>query len=118
MAKGLRSKVKRANRATLREQLTIPLQKKRQEAIAKKIIDDLNTSTNALNTLRSTLQKDAKKSNTDTTDATDSMVTDKVIDAPKEKETKVEIITQERSNRKRTGSKPRNNPNKELVWFK
>ena len=118
MAKGLRSKVKSANRATLREQLTIPLQKKRQEAIAKKIKDDLNTSTNALNTLRSTLQKDAKKSNINTTDATDSMFTEKVMEAPKEKETKVEIITQEQSNRKRTGSKPRNNPNKELVWFK
>ncbi len=41
MAKGLRSKVKRANRAELRKKLSIPIQVARQEMIAKKLNESL-----------------------------------------------------------------------------
>jgi len=41
MAKGLRSKGKRANRALLRQQLTAPLVAKAQEELSKRLVTDL-----------------------------------------------------------------------------
>jgi hypothetical protein len=102
MAKGLRSKVKRANRTSLRERLTLPIQKKRQEEISKKIEEDLalvkgNTMTNLRNKL-SGFKHEVK-----------------IVELPKLKE---EFNPESTKTTKKKGSKPRNNPGKELVWFK
>lgn len=107
MAKGLRSKAKRANRAALRAQITIPMQIQRQETIAKSIKDGLveSAKSKSISTLRSAFNgakgRVAKVAPVAEV-AAKPVVVESKLEAPK----------------KRTGSKPRLNVNKELTWFK
>ena len=104
MAKGLRSKVKRANRTALRESLTIPLQVKRQQEISLKIKEDLKKSSGStIANLKSLISKPS------------SNVTDEV---EPEMEEVIQFEDHTPTARKRSGSKPRRNGNKELTWFK
>jgi CO dehydrogenase/acetyl-CoA synthase beta subunit len=116
MAKGLRSKCKRANRAQLRKTLSDPIIKKRAENIAIKIKEGLEnkagvTTINAL--------KNAFK-------AAGSAEEDMIVEEDEEEEEEEEEGVEFKSNRtlakeefiKKRGSKARVNPGKELVWFK
>lgn len=107
MAKGLRSKAKRANRAALREQLTIPMQIQRQENIAKKIKEGLNETakSKSISTIRSALN------------GSRAVAAKKVASEPVS-EVASSSKTVAIEPKKRSGSKPRINPNKELSWFK
>jgi len=120
MAKGLRSKSKRANRAALRAEITIPMQIQRQEKIAQKIKDGLNETakSKSISTLRSAFNLNGSrinktKNNTEKEEesvakVTSSSSTSVIIDGS---------IT-DVPPKKRSGSKPRLNVNKELTWFK
>jgi hypothetical protein len=120
MAKGLRSKDKRANRTKLRQEITIPAMAARQEIIAKRISDDLNKSTGkSLNKLKAVFgQKstNSKKPETVSKPAEDDIIT-KGVGENIAKLHKYSKITLPVATKKKIGSKPRNNHNKELVWF-
>lgn len=47
MAKGMRSKNKRANRSLLRTQLSVPLVNKAQQELAKRLVDDVKNQSGA-----------------------------------------------------------------------
>lgn len=114
MAKGLRSKVKRANRAAIREKLTIPLQKIRQEAISQNIKDSLNVAKGkSIRNLKSVLDSSSSSSLSHADEASAEIDAEAIIDDAKEGQ-----VVEERVKSKKRGSKPRNNPGKELVWFK
>jgi hypothetical protein len=133
MAKGLRSKGKRANRTELRKVLTIPIIKKQTEKVASKLQDGLkqkNKSTTILS-LRKVLvarNKNAGKgggvmlanglaqamAGKEEKDAGDDEMDEEVEGEEGQpsntQKSKEEFV-------KRKGSKPRNNPGKEMVWF-
>ena len=116
MAKGLRSKEKRANRTKLRNELTIPAMAARQKIIAKRISDDLEKSSGkTINNLKavfgnkkSVISKPKEESKSD--DQKTKGVGENI--AKLTRYSQIELPT-----KKKTGSKPRINPNKELVWF-
>lgn len=133
MAKGLRSKCKRANRTELRKAVSIPIIKKQQERVATKLQDGLkqkNKSTTILS-LRKVLvarnknagkgggvslanglaQAMAGKEEQDAgDDGMDEEEEGEEGQPSNKQKAKEEFV-------KRKGSKPRNNPGKELVWF-
>ena len=137
MAKGLRSKCKRAARSELRKVLTIPIIKKQTERVALKLQDGLkqkNKSTSILS-LRKVLvarNKNAGKgkgtslanglaqamAGKEEKDAGDDDDADE-MDAEDEGEEGQQSNKQKSKEEfvKRKGSKPRNNPGKEMVWF-
>ena len=120
MAKGLRSKCKRANRAHFRKTLTNPIIKKRAELISQAIKEGLEDKegVSTINALRSTFQI----ASSGTAAAAGN---DMVVDEEEEEEV-VEVGETFKSSKtlskeaflKKRGSKPRINPGKELVWFK
>lgn len=134
MAKGIRSKSKRANRTFLRKTLFKPQIEKRQKELHKKLITDLKSRKgNSIALLKkklstssnicSALQQPVGKNEADVeNDEKMSQESNKMeTDDPEEtkssssegNEKKIKVI-----NVKKKGSKPRINPNKELVWFK
>jgi CO dehydrogenase/acetyl-CoA synthase beta subunit len=121
MAKGMRSKCKRANRAQIRKTLTAPLIKKRAEAISKKIKEGLENKdgVNTINALKGAFQLAGSSAA-----PTDENM---LVEADEEEEEEEEEAEEEfKSNRtlakeefiKKRGSKARVNPGKQLVWFK
>ena len=130
MAKGLRSKCKRANRAHFRKTLTNPIIKKRAELISQAIKEGLEDKegVSTINALRSTFQI---ASSGTAAAAGNDMVVDEEEGAEEEEEEEeeeevVEVGETFKSSKtlskeaflKKRGSKPRINPGKELVWFK
>ena len=108
MAKGLRSKSKRANRAALRAEITIPMQIQRQETIAQKIKDGLNETakSKSISTLRSALN------------GSRAIKIKHTAEEPVAKVSSSSKPVDSEAPKKRSGSKPRLNVNKELTWFK
>ena len=130
MAKGLRSKCKRANRAHFRKTLTNPIIKKRAELISQAIKEGLEDKegVSTINALRSTFQI-ASSGAAAAAAAENDMVVDEeegVEEEEEEEEEVVEVGETFKSSKtlskeaflKKRGSKPRINPGKELVWFK
>lgn len=126
MAKGLRSKCKRANRSMIRKTLTEPIMRKRQaemsEALQKEIAEKRGDS---IRTLSSLLPGSKKEESNDQNDMDEDEEELEVTDnnttgsgnVPKSG-SKQKGFTFLRRNPKAKGSKPRNNPGKEMVWFK
>jgi Protein of unknown function (DUF2423) len=120
MAKGMRSKCKRANRAQIRKTLTAPLIKKRAETISRKIKEGLENKdgVNTINALKGAFQLAGSSAAT----ADENML----VEADEEEEEEEEVEEEFKSNRtlakeefmKKRGSKARVNPGKQLVWFK
>ena len=127
MAKGLRSKCKRANRAHFRKTLTNPIIKKRAELISQAIKEGLEDKegVSTINALRSTFQIASSGA---AAAAENKMVVDEEEGEEEEEEEEevVEVGETFKSSKtlskeaflKKRGSKPRINPGKELVWFK
>ena len=131
MAKGLRSKCKRANRAHFRKTLTNPIIKKRAELISQAIKEGLEDKegVSTINALRSTFQ--VASSGAAAAVSENSMIVDDEEGDEEEEEEEEEVVEEEvgetfKSSKtlskeaflKKRGSKPRINPGKELVWFK
>jgi CO dehydrogenase/acetyl-CoA synthase beta subunit len=127
MAKGLRSKCKRANRAHFRKTLTNPIIKKRAELISKAIKEGLEDKegVSTINALRSTIQ--VASSGAAAVAENDMIVDEEEAEDEEEEEEEVEDVGETfKSSKtlskeaflKKRGSKPRINPGKELVWFK
>ena len=136
MAKGLRSKCKRAARSELRKVLTIPIIKKQTAAVASKLQDGLkqkNKSTTILS-LRKVLvsrnkagkgkgaslanglaQAMAGKEDQDAGDEGDADEMEAEDEGEEGQQSNAQKSKEEFVKRK--GSKPRNNPGKEMVWF-
>lgn len=120
MAKGLRSKCKRANRSMIRKTLTDPLMRQRQaemaEALAKELAEKRGDS---IKTLASLLPGNVVKN-----EVADEMEDDEETEVaaggnvPKTGSKQKGFSFLRRSSTKAKGSKPRNNPGKEMVWFK
>jgi Ran GTPase-activating protein (RanGAP) involved in mRNA processing and transport len=128
MAKGLRSKCKRANRAHFRKTLTNPIIKKRAELISKAIKEGLEDKegVSTINALRSTFQV-ASSGAAVAVAENDMIVDEEEVEDEEEEEEEVEEVGETfKSSKtlskeaflKKRGSKPRINPGKELVWFK
>jgi|Transcript_18509 ribosomal protein L12E/L44/L45/RPP1/RPP2 len=120
MAKGLRSKGKRANRAQLRKVLVDPIIKKRVETLHTTLKDKLKESREGISnfdSLKSAFQAASSGG--------DGVAGDMAIEEEEEEEEEEEgeefkskrTIAKEEFIKKR-GSKARINPGKELVWFK
>ena len=132
MAKGLRSKCKRANRAHFRKTLTNPIIKKRAELISKAIKEGLEDKegVSTINALRSTFQVASSGAAIAVAVAVaenDMIVDEEEVEDEEEEEEEVEEVGETfKSSKtlskeaflKKRGSKPRINPGKELVWFK
>lgn len=133
MAKGLRSKAKRANRTYLRKTLFSPNIEKRQKELYNKIMSDLKEkSGNNIVALRNRFSnKSAENGNLknlddDIVENNDEceLVDDKDFPesipphSPDVVSPSVDVATKNIESGSRKGSKPRNNPNKALVWFK
>ena len=128
MAKGLRSKCKRANRAHFRKTLTNPIIKKRAELISQAIKEGLEDKegVSTINALRSTFQI----ASSGAAAAENDMVVDEEEGVEEEDEEEEEEVVEvgetfkssktlsKEAFLKKRGSKPRINPGKELVWFK
>ena len=124
MAKGLRSKCKRANRAQLRKTLSDPIIKKRAELISIKIKDGLadKVGVTTFNALKSAFQASGGA----VASAEEEMTVEAEGEEEEEEEEEEDEGVEFKSNRtlakeefiKKRGSKARVNPGKELVWFK
>ena len=120
MAKGLRSKGKRANRAQLRLTLSGPIIKKRAEVIAKSIKEGLENKKGvaSIEALKSAFQA----ASSTTANAEEDMTIEEEEEEEEEEDEGEEFkskrtLAKEEFKKKR-GSKARINPGKELVWFK
>lgn len=116
MAKGLRSKCKRANRALIRKNLTEPINRKRQEemsAALQKEIDERKGS--SIRSLKDLLPVGKDSSNVEM--AGEQEESEEEEEEVKESGKK-KGFTFVRRNPKSKGSKPRSNPGKTLEWFK
>ena len=119
MAKGLRSKCKRANRAQLRKTLSDPIIKKRAELISKSIKEGLEKKegVSTINALKSAFQA----VNSSATSTEEDMTIEEEDEEEEEEEGEEfkskRTLAKEEFIKKR-GSKARINPGKELVWFK
>lgn len=117
MAKGLRSKCKRHNRALIRKNLTEPINRKRQEemaaALQKELDERKGTSIRSLTLLAG---KDA--TNVEMAENEDEGSEDEEEEEPVKEGAKKKGFSFLRRNPKSKGSKPRNNPGKKLEWFK
>jgi hypothetical protein len=132
MAKSIRSKSKRKNRNALRQQISIPAIKIRQASISKKLTDGLAASHGStLQQLKKTLasnsmtveedEVEAEEENEDQNDEDihpDEVKASEVRELPPalNKNSKIKVLLG--ASHKRRGSKPRNNPTKQLSWFK
>ena len=121
MAKGLRSKGKRANRAQLRLTLSGPIIKKRAEVIAKSIKEGLENKKGvaSIEALKSAFQA----ASSTTASAEEDMTIEEEEEEEEEEEDEGEEFKSKRTLakeefKKKRGSKARINPGKELVWFK
>jgi ribosomal protein L12E/L44/L45/RPP1/RPP2 len=121
MAKGLRSKGKRANRAQLRKTLVDPIIKKRVETLHKALKERLKESREGISnfdSLKSAFQAASSGG--------DSVAGDMAIEEEEEEQEEEEEGEEFKSKRtiakeefiKKRGSKARINPGKQLVWFK
>lgn len=124
MAKGIRSKSKRANRSLIRKTLTEPITRKRQELIAESIRRDLaEKGGDSIKSLASLLPgAKAEKGDTDEMEQEEELE-DGGVEAQQggklaKTGSKQKGFSFLRRDLKPKGSKPRNNPGKELVWFK
>ena len=124
MAKGMRSKCKRANRSLLRKNLTLPIIAKRVEKVSNLIANDLmgKESKSSMLALKKAFQTD-KNVNTTNDEGEEEDEVDITGDYEHEANNIVDQSESKAAKRikslcvKRTGSKPRNNPGKQLVWF-
>jgi hypothetical protein len=140
MAKGIRSKCKRAARTELRKALSIPLMKKQTERAAHALTEGLKQKQHqdTLTGLRKVLAaQKPKKGGAAAASSSSSSSSGAAATADEEEEDEDEegdevemaadtaAAAAPKSNAavakeafiKRKGSKPRNNPGKELVWF-
>lgn len=117
MAKGLRSKCKRHNRALIRKNLTEPINRKRQEemaaALQKELDERKGTSIRSLTLLPGKDGADVKMAGNEEEEESEEEEEEPVKDNTKKKG-----FNFLRRNPKTKGSKPRNNPGKQLEWFK
>jgi hypothetical protein len=137
MAKGIRSKCKRAARTELRKALSIPLMKKQTERAAHALTEGLKQKQHqdTLTGLRKVLaaqkpKKGGAAASSSSSSSGAAAAADEEEDDDEEGD-EVEMAADTaaaaapKSNAaaakeafiKRKGSKPRNNPGKELVWF-
>lgn len=139
MAKGLRSKCMRKNRSLIRKIVSEPIIKKRQEKITEAIKKDLELKKNgSLTNLIKILASKQKKTNlkdkngNNTNDNNDDDMNNNEIQEDDDDEEEDKVVQGENiakytgskltsiklNKTKYAGSKPRNNPGKELEWFK
>ena len=123
MAKGLRSKCKRANRAQLRKTLSDPIIKKRAELISKSIKEGLEkkegvTTINALKSAFQTANGSAASTEEDMTVEEEDEEEEEEEEEDEGEEFKSKRTLAKEEFIKKRGSKARINPGKELVWFK
>lgn len=114
MAKGIRSKCKRANRSLIRKTITEPMMRERQDVMAaaiKKDLDEKNGSS----------LKDTSKSLGNSVvmkDEDDESEEEEEQTLPHTTDRKKKDFNFLRRNPTTKGSKPRSNPGKKLEWFK
>lgn len=117
MAKGLRSKCKRKNRSRLREELMLPVVKKRQDNIFKSIQDGIKQKTGktivGLKSLLTTGKASSEVAKVTKPPVLEDDKMEKVDDVVEETDEPTQSFQP-----KKRGSKPRANPGKVLVWFK
>lgn len=114
MAKGIRSKSKRANRSLIRKTLTEPMMRERQNVMSAAIKKDLEEKNgSSLKTLSKALGNSEVMKDDD-----DESEEEEEITLPHTTDRKKEGFSFLRRNPKTKGSKPRNNPGKQLEWFK
>lgn len=116
MAKGIRSKSKRANRSLIRKNLTEPMMRERQNVMAAAIKKDLEEKNgSSLNGISQTLGAKAvvMKDDDDESEEEEEITLPHTTDRGKK-----DFNFLRRSNPKTKGSKPRSNPGKQLEWFK
>eukprot|EP00428_Durinskia_dybowskii_P064013 CAMPEP_0170385114 /NCGR_PEP_ID=MMETSP0117_2-20130122/16347_1 /TAXON_ID=400756 /ORGANISM="Durinskia baltica, Strain CSIRO CS-38" /LENGTH=120 /DNA_ID=CAMNT_0010640885 /DNA_START=50 /DNA_END=409 /DNA_ORIENTATION=+ len=120
MAKGLRSKCKRANRSLIRKTLTEPIMRQRQaemsEALKKELAEKRGDSITTLASLLPGNKAEIKKDEEDMEDENEEDATDNQQGGQLPKSGKQKGFSFLRRNPKQKGSKPRSNPGKEMVW--
>jgi hypothetical protein len=113
MAKGIRSKSQRKNRSLIRKTVSEPIMRVRQEAMAAALKKELEEK-------RGSSLKDLKSKIPGGKVQIDGAVEENSDDDQEDEETGKEEKKKFSFLRKTTGkkgSKPRNNPGKELTWF-
>jgi ribosomal protein L12E/L44/L45/RPP1/RPP2 len=123
MAKGLRSKCKRANRAQLRKTLSDPIIKKRVETLHKALEDKLKESRDGISNFDSLKSAFQAASSGGDSAAGDMAIEEEDEDEEEDEEEEGEEFKSKRTIAKedfikKKGSKARINPGKQLVWFK
>jgi N-methylhydantoinase A/oxoprolinase/acetone carboxylase beta subunit len=120
MAKGIRSKCKREARRELRKVLSIPIIKKQTLTAHKALVEGLKekNQSSSIVSLKKVLGKGKGAEKAVAMEAEDADGDDEVevpaeVEPPKSKS----AIAKEEFVNKKKGSKPKNNPGKELVWF-
>ena len=121
MAKGLRSKCKRANRTQLRKVLVEPIIRNRTEALSKKLEDSIaSKNTDTILKLTNVFNRSNKKNKDDIMDEDndDDDNNDDNNDDDDNKKKAKSIVLKDKL-KKLKGSKPKTSRNqgKELVWF-
>lgn len=114
MAKGIRSKCKRANRSLIRKNITEPMMRERQDLMAaaiKKDLDEKNGST------LSGISK-ALGNNVTMKDDDDESEEEATLPHTTDRKKKDFNFLRRTGNTKSKGSKARVNPGKTLEWFK
>jgi CO dehydrogenase/acetyl-CoA synthase beta subunit len=117
MAKGIRSKVKRANRSSIRKSVTAPLSTKRQEQMATALQAQIASRTgNSINSLKALLSTKGVAAKTGVTMELEG------DEEEEEEEDAVQavsnLLTKGFKKPKYAGTKAKVNPGKPLVWFK
>lgn len=115
MAKGIRSKRMRKNRAGLRKSFAQPIVDKRQEKIAQAIEDQLKEKRGeTIKALKNVLSSGVKlrKVKAAAMEVVQDVAEKKTEDKAKKVKARIEIIKT-----KASGSKARPNPTKQLEWF-
>ena len=111
MGKSIRSKVMRKNRSTLRKTLVDPIMKKNQEKCANDLDNAINQRAgSSIGNLKSLLHNGTSMEMDD--EAPEKEVVLESANRIKLRE-KIALL----KNKKKTGSKARMNPGKELTWF-
>jgi hypothetical protein len=125
MAKGLRSKCKRANRSLIRKTLTEPITRQRQAemsaALLKELAEKRGDSIKSLASLMPNnapkVVKDVEEDDMDEDEAEEDNEEDAGGKVAKTGSKQKGFTFLRRTSTKTKGSKPRNNPGKQLVWF-
>lgn len=127
MAKGIRSKKMRKNRAQIRKTVALPIIRKRQEKLAEALKKDLEKKAGKTITgLKGIFSKSNEKKTSKTVSNGEDVEGSEEEDSDEEEEEEVEVqnvknkmlVIGKPTMKVKKGSKPKINPNKPLVWFK